>query len=183
LHKFIIDYIKAQQNSVTEYQLLKVVEQAYPEFFRHNQKSLSLYKKHFKLFNMLYQIDQQLAQTGSRLSLSPLKIELLDVALGKCELSEPDKLREFYLDSDNLLLSELEIDKMLLEFWSKYHARLDVSDDLELMGIDQQADITRTLIKRKYTQLAFKLHPDQGGEATQFRKLQTAYQRLKQLYK
>jgi hypothetical protein len=183
LHKFIIDYIKAQENSVTEYQLLKVIEQEFPDFLRNNQESLSLYKKHFKLFNVLYQIDQQLAQTGRRLKLSPLKIELLDSELGKSELSEPDKLREFYLDSENLYLSEQEIDKMLSEFWAKYGASLDVSDDLKLMGIDQQTDITRAVIKRKFTQLAFKLHPDQGGETTQFRKLQSAYQRLKRIYK
>ncbi len=182
MHSIVMDYIKANENQVTEYQLLKYIDTNYPSFFDGCADEPSLYRKHFRLFNLLYKIDQQLVLSGQQLDITPLHIRLIDCSQEGNAVGGLDELRKFYLDKSNFDLSETEINQMLSNFWERYLATNDLSNHLKKLEIASDVTVSLALIKRQYNQLAFRHHPDQGGNAERFAQITDAYQQLKKVY-
>ncbi len=178
MYNFIIDFIKAHPPKVTEYQLLNYIEKERPEFFSACNEKPCLFKKHFKLFNLLYTIDEQLIAQNMKLNISALDISLVKSLNARNQIGHHDELREFYLDKKNFDLDESEISKMLDLFWRKMLAREDLSQYLKILQINENQKLDRKMLKQQFNKLAFELHPDRGGCATQFSELRSAYNRV-----
>jgi DNA-J related protein len=178
LRNFIIDFIKAHPPKVTEYQLLSHIENERPQFFDSCSQRPCLFKKHFKLFNLLYAIDDQLILEGMKLNISALNISLISNSTSKTQVGEFDLLRDFYLDEKNFDLDESEISEMLELFWRKILANQDLSQYLKVLQISQNENFDRNKVKRQFNKLAFELHPDRGGSAAQFSELRNAFKQV-----
>lgn len=178
LRNFIIDFIKAHPPKVTEYQLFSHIENERPQFFDSCSQSPCLFKKHFKLFNLLYAIDDQLILEGMKLNISALDISLISNPTSNTQVGEFDVLRDFYLDEKNFDLDESEISKMLELFWRKILANQDLSQYLKVLQISQNENLDRNKVKRQFNKLALELHPDRGGSAAQFSELRNAFKQV-----
>lgn len=178
MRNFIIDYIKAHPTKITEYQLLTHIERERPEFFKSCSQKPYLFKKHFKLFNLLYTIDEQLVNEGMKLNISALNISLISCSSAEMQLGSHDELRDFYLDQKNFELDESEISAMLDLFWKKFITSQDLSQHLKVLQISESQTLNKKIVKRQFNKLAFELHPDQGGSAIQFAELRSAYNQI-----
>jgi len=177
----ILDFI-VENGGCKEYQLISFINESCAEFFAPLKDSPSLFKKHFFLFNYLYNLNDQLLAKGQRLTISALDIRLVPVTNPRQELGHPDALCDFYLNEDNLNLSEQEVEKMMNGFWQKYLALDKKSESLKILGLEGEQNLTVLMLKRRYNELARRHHPDKGGNNAQFIVIKDAYRDLKSLF-
>jgi DnaJ-like protein len=176
--RLLLDFILSRGGSVSEYEILVHIAEHMPNFFSDLGDKPSLYKKHFYLFHHLYQMRASQQLDGGVLLISAMKIQLLHQLTSKQELTEMDVLSEFYLDYENLFLSELEVNKMLSNFWQKYLAVDKKTEAIKILGLENINELTKTNVKRKYNQLCNLHHPDKGGDEKKFVEIKDAFNRL-----
>jgi len=145
--------------------------------------TLILFQHHFILFHALYRLRDELRAGGlGDLAISPLHIARLAYTSGETALTDPDPLREYYLDIANLENTSAEkIDEMLGRFWTRLHTHDDKSDALKILQLQEPLD--RTTIKRQYRKLVMQHHPDRGGDTARLQELNAAVNILLTLYK
>lgn len=160
---------------------MSYIETQQPTFFESLGIEPSLYKKHFLLFKYLYELNDQLVSKGKTLEISALDIRICCYSGEGREIGYSDRLREFYLNEDNLALSDTEIDNMMNKFWQKYLSLDKKSAALKTLGLQDEINLDLSKLKKKYNQLASKHHPDKGGDERLFIELKTAYNDLKPL--
>lgn len=182
-NQIILDYLFEQESPIGEYQLLQHIDTQLPEFFDSLGTSPTLYKKHFLLFNTLYEIDGELTKRNLRLIISPLDIRVVPTTEARAEISETDGLRHFYQDIGNLELSEQEVMEMQKLFWQKYLALDKKSEALEILGLVDEKVINLDKVKKQYKKLAQQHHPDKGGDEALFLKISEAFEQLKLIVK
>ncbi|MBV1908907.1 MAG: DnaJ domain-containing protein [Kangiellaceae bacterium] len=182
MKNIIIDFIVNKGGTVSEYQLLSYLDNEQSGFFADLPLPVTLYRKHFYLFHCLYKLRSDLIVADLSLSISPLQISILPLQESITSLTEQDQLSEFYLNLKNLELNEEEVNEMLNKFWQRYLALDQQSESIKTLGLENEADLNLRKIKKRYTQLALKKHPDRGGHPSDFRKIKLAYQELKKLY-
>lgn len=182
-NQIILDYLFEQEGPIGEYQLLQHIGKRLPEFFDSLGASPSLYKKHFLLFNTLYQIDDDLSESNLRLIISPLDIRVVPTTEARAEISETDGLRHFYQDINNLELSEQEVMEMQKQFWQKYLALDKKREALEILDLVDEDVINLDKVKKQYKKLAQQHHPDKGGNEALFLKINEAFEQLKLIVK
>lgn len=101
-----------------------------------------------------------------------------DTGESGCLLSETDPVAEYYLDLANLSnASEYSVDNLLKNFWHEYLHPNQKRCALEILQCSVQDGPEK--IKSAYRKLAMIHHPDRGGDASAFAKIQDAYQLLK----
>lgn len=180
--QFIIDFIISSDEDVEEYFLLKFIEEQHPNFFDSLGESPSLYKKHFFLFHQLYLLRDDLLKQGKSLIISGTKISIRDQTRSSTAISDTDALSEFYLNLDNLALSDEDVSEMLNKFWQKYLAIDKKAEALQVLGLHNTTDLNKKTIKSRYAELAQKHHPDKGGDEQMFIKIKEAANTLKHLF-
>ena len=188
--QILLGHLEQYPRGLKEYELMTDLEKN-SCFFNELGENTSLFKKHFFLFHHLYLLAEVLKYKNIELEVSALCIKLSNNSL----VSEPENegdvseyrgeivgLQKFYLNSDNLDLSEKEVQDMLALFWKKYLALDKKSDAKKCLGLQDQKALTRSLIKKRYNQLSSQHHPDKGGDRLEFIQIKEAYEQLKNLY-
>ena len=168
---------------ISEFDLLRTLQQDLdddfgPELFRDD---LEMYRAHFLLFHALYRLsDHLIQQQAGRLDIHVLKIILLPYAEdGSSALAQPDAMREYYLNLDNLQdVTLTDVQNLLGQFWTRYFANEKQHEALQVMGLSQP--VTQSEIETRYRKLAMQLHPDKGGDGDEFVALQQAVDILRQ---
>ena len=182
-NSIIIQFLRDNNNQVSEHELLKHIEAHYPDIFSTLPNPDRLYEKHFFLFHKLYQLKQTLARENTHLSISALVIELLpssDIHAEKNkQLGEGDPLAEFYLDKHNLYLSESEVQAMQKKFWQRYLAIQQKSEAITCLELQGETPLTLQKVKKQYQKLAQQHHPDKGGDSDKFQAITQAFNELK----
>jgi len=181
-NQFIIDYITSNGGVIKEYDLLRHIDKEQPQFFQSLGEKPSLYKRHFYCLHHLYLLRKSLAKYEQTIIISALEIRIIKNQSNTNEVGSLDHLADFYLNFENIKLSEKEVSEMLDQFWKKYSAIDQKSEALKVFGLAQNAIITKERIKQQYTKLVSVHHPDKGGEQEKFIQIKQAYNQLKHLF-
>jgi hypothetical protein len=175
---FILDYIKDNDGHTKEYELLNFIEEYHPDFFSPLGQRPSLFKQHFFLFNYLYKLNQQLQSQNAYLLISALEIRLCNINSESSEIGRTDALKAFYLNEENLKLSDEEITQMMQQFWEKYMALDKKADALKTLSLENEKELNKAVLKKRFNLLAKQHHPDKGGDKKSFIKIKQAYDEL-----
>jgi hypothetical protein len=158
--------IRSCPAGLSEFELIKrlrAVRDNFP-FLVTTGNRLALFRCHFLLFHSLYLLQTRLwKQEAGHLEISPLCITLVPYQPGVSGLCQPDPLRDYYLDPQNLeTTSEEDVESMLNAFWNRY--RDPNGRRAALRTLDLEDPVNDTEIKRRYRKLAMQHHPDRGGD-------------------
>jgi hypothetical protein len=174
------EILKAHPEGISEYDLLRELEQTYQASFARApfRNDLALFQAHFLLFNALYRLRDWLAANGQ----AWLEIDTLGIVLHSragLPSSEPwalarrDPLRDYYLDINQLAETDAEqIAELLGGFWMRYFALENRAAALAVLGLTDP--VSAEDVTRRYRELAMRLHPDRGGNAESFQRLLSA---------
>jgi DnaJ-domain-containing protein 1 len=172
---------------LSEFDLIKLLEQhqLLPE--AEGSAELVLFQKHFIVRNALYRWQQELLGSKETLDLGLSEIELRSLGDASHSLPELDKgtesLAEFYLDWQNFEShGEGEVEGLLHSFWrdfARYQtvATEEVERALSVLGL--RLPVTLDELKKQYKQLAHRQHPDRGGVSEEFVRISEAYQTVR----
>lgn len=180
-HQILLDFIHSQDGVTQEYPLLRYLDEHHSSFFDEIGSSPSLFKKHFYLFHQLHLLNQSLLEKGLRLIISPLEIRICGISDAGQSISETDVLKDFYLNEENLNMSDEEVNLMQKKFWEKYLALDQKAEAIQILGLENVAELTISELKKKFNILAQEHHPDKGGDEESFIRIKEAYQTLKAL--
>lgn len=171
----LLNILGHSKTDLSEYTLLRELAVPLPFFMIAQLDTLALFQRHFLLYHSLYRLQQDLWQNQSgHLRISALAIGLSPyVSMHTGQLAEPDPLRTYYLDLeqlDNMLASELN--DMLGAFWEHLAQRDHRAEALRILGLTDPVD--NHAIKQRYRQLAMSQHPDRGGDTASLQLLNAA---------
>lgn len=185
---YILSLLEKFPSGISEYNLLQELKgksEQIPEDF--SLQNLTLFKSHFLLFNALYELQLELPQKkGQTIEISPLQIQLRTLSSDECNKSLTDNsdanLRNYYLDLTNLEQTSAEdVEDMLSHFWKIYFSRDKRIDALKVLGLDEYTPFGN--IRKRYREMAKKLHPDKGGDKKKLQQLNEAMEILEQYNK
>ena len=145
--------------------------------------SFGLFQRHFLLFHGLYLLRDTLRSTGQGdLEIHCMGIQRIPYI--KTPSDHPvlhDPLASYYLNLDNLkTTSESDVLHLLDNFWKKIDSTAQRDEALAVMELTPTASYPD--IKQQYRRLAMQWHPDRGGNAAQFHKLEWAMSILRAVY-
>jgi hypothetical protein len=182
-NEFIIDFIRDSDNTIKEFDLIKRIKSDKPNFFISLSENPSLFKQHFYLFHQLYLLKEEMIGSGHSLVISSIAIGIeSENSCSNMALVEPEGLKDFYLDLDNLDLSDKEVTLMINAFWEKYCAIDKKADAINILGLQYNKKLDILSIKSAYNKLAHTHHPDKGGSEEVFLEIKKAYEVLKVLH-
>ncbi len=169
------------RGGLSEYELIQALDRHHPNLFPKPDLGdpLLLFQHHFVLMHLLYQLQQANHQTARRLSISPMRIQWLSATDGESQAVRPNpSLAAYYLDFGNLTKEDgFSVERLLQGFWRRLLGEEQAPDALATLGLDPGATFSE--VKSRYRQLANAHHPDKGGDATEFGRVQQAYDTLK----
>lgn len=167
-----------QSGNRTEFELIRELSAPPYSLFQPDclRDSLSMYRVHFILFHVLYQLrDQFFQEQLGNLHISALSIRLLPYSPGEEGLVTTDPLRDFYLNRKNFQYSREDIDKLLNDFWR------GASNDISLLArqealrtLELEEPVDYPTLKKQYRRLAMIHHPDRGGDADKLKQINAA---------
>ncbi|RMG30972.1 MAG: molecular chaperone DnaJ [Gammaproteobacteria bacterium] len=140
---------------------------------------LALFRTHFLLFHVLYRLrDRLVAEEALDLEIGPLCIRCRPLdTIGRQALDRADPLRAYYLDLTHLQETDrAAVEALLDDFWQRLAAGESRQEDLATLGFESLPD--RGTLRRRFRRLAMAHHPDRGGDAETFQRIQAAYARL-----
>lgn len=178
----ILSLLNQHPEGITEYLIIKSLDEHIGFENIANDYQLAIFQKHFLVMNALYQLQQQLMEEEQIfLDISPLKIQLIsgDAQSDNRQLTETtnEKLSEYYLDWSNLQDTKKEdVEKLLEKFWKLYINADNRKAALATLELEEGAD--HEAISSRYRKLAATHHPDRGGDASRFIKIRQAYETL-----
>lgn len=176
VERAVLDLLRANPAGLGEYEVLKALQAQQCEGFPavSLMDSLPLFRMHFLLFHVLYQLRDRLwEQQQGHLEISALNIRLQPYVPGQAGLVEHDPLREYYLDIRRLHeTTEPQVKELIGQFWHKFHAGEQRQAALEVLGLREP--VSYPDIKRQYRSLAMLHHPDRGGDAEMFHAIREA---------
>ena len=170
--------LNVQADGISEYDLLRRLEQVDDFFAKRCLDSLSLFQRHFLLFHCLYLLHLDLLekQTGM-LQITPLDIRILDYQGGSTGLGVHDPLQAYYLDLDNLqAMNAQQVIDLIDSFWIALSHNESRGEALEHLGLSDPVD--DQTIRRRYQELVMRHHPDRGGDHETLQRLNAAISHL-----
>ncbi|MFC3092967.1 hypothetical protein DRW07_01945 [Alteromonas sediminis] len=178
----LMGWLGEKGGALSEYELLGIIKAEIPQFFQLEPPLDTLYQKHFWLFHHLYRLQHRLSEQKLHLSVNALSIQVAPLNIQSDHLAQTDPLKAFYLDINNLYLSQDEVHKMQEKFWQRYLAIDKKAQAIKTLGLTGCPELTQEVIKRRYKQLVHKSHPDKQGDAAQFDAIKQAYNTLLSLF-
>ncbi len=152
-----------------------------------------MFRKNFVVMNALYQLQDELSDSGCSLFISSLSIRLCEacdaddraLSTDDADTQADMKLAAFYLDWDNYISTDqAAVEALLRGFWEQYskytsgtnseEKRLDALRILEL-----ESGASWEHIQQSYRKKIAVYHPDKGGDSTKFIEIREAFQFLK----
>lgn len=179
----ILSLLQQHPKGITEYLIIKSLEEH--TGFEHigDDDQLAIFQKHFMVMNALHQLQKQLLEDEQLfLDISPLKIHLVIAShqSSNSEITESDnaKLSEYYLDWSNFENTDKEdVEKLLESFWKLYINTDKRSEALTVLKLEE--DACNKTINQRYRELAAIHHPDKGGDSMTFIRIRQAFEILK----
>lgn len=185
LRTIINEILSAQQDGISEYDLLKALAIHNVSLFNEDyfNDTLGLFQRHFLLFHCLYLLRNKLrADRQGDISIHCMNIQR--IASNNAPSSHPalpDPLAAYYLDLGNLKSTdESDVLRMLNNFWIKFAGNEHRDEALAVMELSHPSSYSA--IKQQYRRLAMQWHPDRGGNLVQFQRLEWAMEILRDLY-
>ena len=186
LARNVLSLLYQQSQGMSEYALLKTLQEMKEPHFAPIDPGdqLALFKQHFRLFHILYRLQQHLgSHQAAQLTISPFIIQLLPYTVSQSsEMHLHDPLRDYYLDAKHLHNAcEKEIHEMLAEFWKLMDNRDGEQKALRTLELQGPCDLAT--VRRQFKRLSLRHHPDRGGDKEMFVEIQSAANTLETLYK
>jgi DnaJ-domain-containing protein 1 len=172
----------AEGHRCPEYELIRWLQKPEQGIFREDalSDSMTLFRANFIVMHALYRLRDRWFKEGR----GYLEISALDIGLAPVndkpqnELpGQHDPLAEYYLDLNNLNTDKEGVEALLNDFWQRMVIPEHYDDDLETLELTPPVD--RQSLRQQYRRLAHQHHPDKGGDPETFRRVSSAYQRLK----
>ncbi len=169
--------LTAHPQGISEHALLKWLREDCPALFPAQlfADNLALYRAHFLLFHVLYRLrDTLLGERAGLLEIDVLRVRLLPYeAAQDGALTAPDPLAAHYRDLGNMhQTTAADVASLLGDFWGRYYANSQRGEALAQLGLSDP--VSAEDIRRRYRELAMTHHPDRGGDAQCFQRLQQA---------
>ena len=181
--------LETSQTHYSEYELIRHLNEQGWSLSLDPSNSTVLFKTHFLVYHALYELQVEYWATEQRL----LDITALNIGFVEsksCETSankdllngdeappsyeSHQALRDYYLDLSHLeQATEESVNELLNQFWSYFVASDDKAEALAVLGLPATADVKA--LKQRYRTLAMEHHPDRGGEAEQFQRINWAF--------
>ncbi|WP_119395651.1 DNA-J related domain-containing protein [Salinibius halmophilus] len=175
---WLFKQLQANPLTLTELDLLRAWHKEQDASVAINS-SFELFQQHFEMRNALYHLREQLAG-DYELELGLLYVRLHPASDASTKVSRMDGLASYYMNANNLTAETPDSVAAMLEGffaqWQRYHNN-DIAKAKRVLGVANEADMQT--VKRQYRTLANQHHPDKGGNAEQFNKIQQAYEVLK----
>jgi len=173
----LLEALLASRISWREFDLLtELKRRRVPPFEDPDGSTLGLFRRHFLLRHLLYRLRDRLLARG----IGDLDLDAIGVRYrphpgpGRRAMVAPEPLRAYYLDPDELASTgAAEVDALLAAFWRRYHAHARKDWALRELALD--ADAPREAIRKRYRELAMEHHPDRGGDAERFARINAAH--------
>ncbi|MGX5725063.1 DNA-J related domain-containing protein [Metapseudomonas otitidis] len=182
----VLDLLRAAPDGLGEFELIKRLKAGHSTHIPllGLNDHLVLFRTHFLLFNALYRLrDRLLAERSGWLAIGALHIQLLPYQAGEAALEEPDPLRAYYLDMNQLRdTTERDVDRLLASFWTRMQGGEEKRAALELFELDTEAPLDLAVIRRRYRQLVSLHHPDRGGSTSRLQSINKAMEILQRYY-
>jgi hypothetical protein len=181
----LLEVLRAHPAGLSEYDLIKLLEADGEPGFETGclHDSLSLFQTHFLLFHHLYRLAEVFAQEGEyRLHISPLLIQAIPKQDKDDTLpAEPDPLRAYYLDLNNLKNTAAEdVEALLSRFWTRFIGNDQRREALETLELEDPVDWPA--IKQQHRRLVMAHHPDRGGDKERLQAINAAMEVLARAY-
>lgn len=167
----------------TEYQIITHLQKRnivpFADFSLANSKDL--FSAHFLCMHALYHLKKQYQQEHTyQLIIQSVQVERVTLngsqainEMPASALATNDPLESYYLNSQHYFdTQEDEINDLLKSFWQKYIAQDNKQAALAVLELP--IDANAKMVKTQYLKLAQKHHPDKGGCAELFSKIQQA---------
>ncbi|TPD50539.1 MAG: molecular chaperone DnaJ [Thalassolituus maritimus] len=165
-----------------EYELIRWLQAPEQGIFREDalSDSMTLFRANFIVMHALYRLrNRWLEDARGYLQISALDIGLVPLKTdsGSDLPDQHDALAGYYLDLNNLDTDQASVDALLNDFWQRMVIPEHYDNDLAVLELTPPVDLST--IRQQYRRLASQHHPDKGGDAEAFRKVSSAYQRLR----
>lgn len=172
IEQTLLDY----PDGIAEYNLIKrLIDKGHFAFVGDSPWSPEdLFQLHFCVYHALYRLrDEKLSLSEADIEISALNIQLTPCPAVIPSLQVFDKLREYYLDIENLLNTRSEdIYELLARFWSGYSEVSNREKALSTLGLNDP--VSDCDVKNRYRELAGIHHPDRGGDDRRFQEISCA---------
>ncbi len=144
--------------------------------------TLALFYKHFLLMHALYTLQRKGLQEGRYLSISPVAIHYQAVSASDSQALSlypgQKALAEYYLDLKHLEeASEDTVFDLMADFWKRFAALETAPEAYQILEVSPTASFSE--IERAYRLKVNATHPDKGGSAEAFVRVQEAYEVMK----
>jgi len=179
------EILASHTDGLSEHALLKELAERKVTFFDepYFNSTLGLFQRHFLLFHCLYRLRDGLRERGT----GELTIHCLGIRIEapRDSTSEHpvihDPLAAYYLDLSHLeSTEEADVLRLLESFWQRFAS--EEQRDEALAVIELVPPTTYPEIRRQYRRLAMRWHPDRGGDAARFQRLEWAMRVLRIAY-
>ncbi len=179
------EILARRSDGVSEHALLKALAARRVTFFDETyfNSPLGLFQRHFLLFHCLYRLRDRLRERGvGELAIHCLCIRIAAPSDNASDLPViHDPLAAYYLDLSHLeSTEEADVLRLLERFWQRFAS--EEQRDEALAVIELVPPATYPEIRRQYRRLAMRWHPDRGGDAERFKRLEWAMRVLRIAY-
>ena len=189
----ILETLKLKQGQCKLVDLALLIE--LPESLSPEQE---LFQKNFFLMNALFQLAESVTESGWLLFFDGVDVKLTALeeqhSFGdstnthsisnhkKVNLIADHNLRNYYLDEKHLTLNDQEINQLLTNFWQKYRQQQNHPQHIitakQRLLLPLDAELSTTMLKQAFRQLAQENHPDRGGNTDKFIEIRQAFELL-----
>lgn len=148
------------------------------------QSELFMFQTHFMLYHALYKLREQwLKEQYAVIDIMLSRFVIYPYDNSPQDLPVVDNgLRAYYLDLNNIEISQEDVESLLNSFWKRFLAGESVSLE-QLAEAYQHLELAENCsdieLRKRFKALSLTHHPDRGGNEEEFRLMQSAYELIK----